>query len=599
VIQSQLGGRFARLLLLVLAAPVAAAAFGCSGIGAPAPAPLYPDSLPTFEEKGISVGFDDVQGTRNDSTNCVFSREHLERNYPELSVSGVATAMRFNRCAPERFSSGAAAVDVNGDRLDDVIFSRLSGHPLLYVNESTPGRPKFAEKTSGSGFDQITGGTNGVAHSDIDNDGDADVVLTSLGGPQLYLMINDGGGRFTEEAVARGVAMADGAPHSGMGISFGDYDLDGWIDMHTNEWQSSAVARMGVKSHSRLFRNLGTRGRPGVFEDSTESAGVIVDSNIDATWTFSSIFSDFDGDRYPDLAVVADFNTTKFFWNNGDGTFINTTYDSNLGGEENGMGLAVGFLGADQRPSLFISSIKSIISCEDDSQLIGSGNRLYVYRIARAFDDVTDQMGVRDGGWGWGASFIDATNSGFVDLVQASGVDEPWTQPSGCHAKDPIVYWRNDGTDAYDEVASRVGVVETKSTKAVVVFDADADGRSDLLVTRDADSPLFFHNTTPSVGYRLDLRVKGTTSNRDALGAVVSVTETERGPTKKYLVGTTGSFLAQDSSLLRVGLGGEIEPVRRVEVYFPASQRSVVLNDVERNTVVDVVEPEATVGADS
>jgi hypothetical protein len=110
---------------------------------------------------------------------------------------------------------------------------------------------------------------------------------------------------------------------------------------------------------------------------------------------------------------------------------------------------------------------------------------------------------------------------------------------------------------------------------------------------------LFFHNTTPSVGYRLDLRVKGTTSNRDALGAVVSVTETERGPTKKYLVGTTGSFLAQDSSLLRVGLGGEIEPVRRVEVYFPASQRSVVLNDVERNTVVDVVEPEATVGADS
>lgn len=588
----------ARLSLPALSVLVVAAALGCSGEGAKLK-PVTPDALPTFVEMGREAGFTAAQGVRNDTSDCLFSKANLTPSFPDIKETGVAAGLRFNQCAPERLSSGAAAVDVNSDGLDDIVFTRIDGHPILYVNESKPGRPAFVDATEGSGFDLIDGATNGVAFADIDNDGDPDVALSGMATKQMFLMINDGTGKFTEEASTRGVAMLDDQPHAGMGVSFGDYDLDGWVDMHTNEWQSSIVARLGVPSHSRLFRNLGAEGKPGVFEDVTEAAGTRVDSVIDTTWTFSSMFADFDGDRYPDLAVVADFNTTKMFWNDGDGTFTNKTYEANLGGEENGMGLAVGFAGRDQRPTMFISSIKSISNCNDDSGVEGTGNRLYAYAENRTFDDVTDFAGVRDGGWGWGASFIDATNSGWTDLVQASGVDEPWTQPSGCHAKDPVVYWRNDGTDVYDEVASRVGVVETKPTKAVVVFDADADGRNDLLVTRDADTPLFFHNTTPNVGYRLDLRIKGTTSNHDALGAVVSVTETDGGPTKKYLVGTTGTFLAQDSSLLRIGLGGEVEPVHKVEVYFPTSQRTVVLNDVERNTVVDVVEPDATAGTGS
>lgn len=588
----------ARLSLPALSVLVVAAALGCSGGGAQLK-PVTPDALPTFVEMGREAGFTAAQGGRNDTSDCLFSKANLTPLFPDIKETGVAAGLRFNQCAPERLSSGAAAVDVNSDGLDDIVFTRIDGHPILYLNESTPGEPSFVDVTAGSGFDLIDGATNGVAFADIDNDGDSDVALSGMATKQMYLMINDGKGKFTEEASTRGVAMIDGQPHAGMGVSFGDYDLDGWVDMHTNEWQSSIVARLGVPSHSRLFRNLGSEGKPGIFADVTEAAGTRVDSIIDTTWTFSSMFTDFDGDRFPDLAVVADFNTTKMFWNNGDGTFTNKTYEANLGGEENGMGLAVGFTGPNQRPTMFISSIKSISNCNDDSGVEGTGNRLYAYAENRTFDDVTDLAGVRDGGWGWGASFIDATNSGWADLVQASGVDEPWTQPSGCHAKDPIIYWRNDGTDVYDEVATQVGVIETKPTKAVVVFDADADGRSDLLVTRDADTPLFFHNTTPNVGYRLDLRVRGTVSNRDALGAVVSVTETEGGPTKKYFVGTTGTFLAQDSALLRIGLGGEAEPVHRVEVYFPASQRTVVLNGVDRNTALEVVEPDSSTGAGS
>ena len=592
MIRSNQVSRKARLSALALCVLAPAAALGCSGGDSHAVKAVVPDALPTFVEMAASAGFTDAQGPRNDVANCLFSKSKLAPLFPQIKEAGVASGLRFNQCAPERLSSGAAAVDVDNDGLDDIVFTRINGSPKLYRNESTPGEPRFVDATAGSGFDTIKGATNGVAFADVDNDGDQDVAISTLGGPTFHLMINDGTGHFTDDAAARGVAMNDGQPHAGMGISFGDYDLDGWVDMHTNEWQSSIVAKIGVPSHSKLFRNLGAKGKPGVFEDVTEAAGARVDSVVDTTWTFSSAFADFDGDRWPDLAVVSDFNTTKFFWNNGDGAFSNTTYDSNLGGEENGMGLAVGFHGAEQRPTLFISSIKSYSDCSDDNDVIGTGNRLYSMGKDRLFDDITDAAGVRDGGWGWGASFIDATNSGSTDLVQAAGVDEPWSQPSGCHAKDPIVYWHNDGTDKYDEVASKVGVVETKPTKAVVVFDADGDGRNDLFVTRDANTPLFFHNTTPVVGHRLDLRVRGTKSSRDALGAIVSVTETAGGPVKKYFVGTTGTFLAQDSNLLRIGLGGAAEPVSKVEVYFPATDQTVVLTDVKRDSAVEVVEPD-------
>ncbi|MFM7093249.1 MAG: FG-GAP repeat domain-containing protein, partial [Actinomycetota bacterium] len=486
--------------LLVL---VSAAALGCSG-GGESLEPITPDALPAFVEKGAQVGFVDSQGVRNDAANCLFSKSNLEPLFPDIKEAGVASGLRFNQCVPERMTSGAAAVDVDADGDDDIVFTRLTGHPLLYRNDSTPGEPKFVESTKGSGFDLVDGATNGVGYADIDNDGDKDVALTGVASRQMYLLVNDGTGKFTEEAVSRGVGMVDNEPHAGQGVSFGDYDLDGWLDMHVNEWQSSIVAKLGVPSHSRLFRNLGAAGKPGVFEDVTESSGARVDSVVDTTWTFSSIFTDFDGDRYPDLAVVADFNTTRFFWNNGDGTFTNGTYDANLGGEENGMGLAVDFHGPDQKPTLFITSIKSLTDCADDSGLVGTGNRLYVYDGDRKFADVTDRAGVRDGGWGWGASFIDATNSGSRDLVQASGIDEPWTNPAGCHAKDPVVYWRNDGSDTFDEVAKQVGVVETKPTKATVVFDADNDGRTDILITRDAETPVLFHNVTPTVGRHVD-----------------------------------------------------------------------------------------------
>jgi hypothetical protein len=546
--------------------------------------------LPFFVERGMDVGFVDSQGPRKNDPECLFDPGLIVADFPDVTPPAVAADI-MRQCDPERSSSGAAAVDVNGDGLEDIVFTRIYDHPLLYLNESKIGDPRFREATAGSGFELLEASTNGVGFADIDKDGDQDVFLTTLAGKQAYLMVNDGKGVFSEEADKRGVAMIDGRPHSGMGVAFGDYDLDGWIDIHTNEWQSADVSVYGVASHARLFRNLGADGKPGTFVDVTEAAGAKMESKIDYVYSFSSSFTDFDGDGYPDLKVASDFDTSKFFWNNGDGTFTNQTYESGLGGEENGMGLAVGFHGPDQDPVMFLTSIRARPGCDDGARLLRTGNRLYRYAGDRKFEDITDLAGVRNSSWGWGTTLVDATNSGSQDVVSAAGMAITWETNAECYAHDPLRYWRNDGTGVYSEQSSEVGVTGDEPSKGVLYFDADRDGKTDLFVTRDAATPLFFHNQTENVGAWLDLKVVGTTTNIDGTGAVVTVRGVEGGAIQKGIVGTIGSFLTQDSRLMRFGFGNLQANIAEVTVEFPASGRRVTLTDVEPNQLLVVAEP--------
>lgn len=578
----------ARLSLLALLG-LAATAVACSG-GSQRAFGAVPDAQPVFREIGRELGFTAKQSVRNNPPDCLFNPDTITARFPKV-VPSKSAKDTTRQCDPERSSGGAAAVDVNGDDLDDLIVTRLYASPLLYVNESTPGAPKFRDATKGSGFDTLAFSTNGVGYADIDRDGDQDVMLTTLAGDQAYLMVNDGTGKFTEEAMARGVAMKDGYPHSGFGVSFGDYDNDGWIDIHTNEWQPIDVARYNQPSHSRLLHNLGASGKPGVFEDVTEASGAKLESKIDLVYSFSSSFTDFDGDGFPDLSVVSDFDTTRFFWNNGDGTFTQSTYESGLGLEENGMGLSVGFLGPEQKMSMFVTSIRANPGCDDEGESLRSGNRLYVYDKDRKFADITDDAGVRNSLWGWGATYLDSTNAAKRDIASASGMIISWNAGVYCYAKNPFKFWTADASGVYTEVASKVGMRETKPTKGVLTFDADRDGKTDVFVTRDAETPMFFHNETPNVGAWLDVKVAGTTSDANGTGAIIAVAAHPEGPVQKALVGTVGSFLTADSRLAHFGLGQLPQKIHQVIVDFPASKKQVVLSDVEPNQVLEVVEP--------
>jgi hypothetical protein len=132
----------------------------------------------------------------------------------------------------------------------------------------------------------------------------------------------------------------------------------------------------------------------------------------------------------------------------------------------------------------------------------------------------------------------------------------------------------------FTEKSIAAGIDINTPSKGVVVFDADNDGRQDMFVTRDANKPLFFHNQTPSVGAWLGVTVQGTTTNRDGLGALISVTTVEGEEPQLAYVGTSGSFLTHDGRVKHFGLGKLTTNIFEVKVTFPASGKEVVLNNV-------------------
>ena len=168
-------------------------------------------------------------------------------------------------------SGGAAAADYDNDGWVDLYVTRLDGADILYHNL---GNGTFQNVAAASGFTANLP-TNGAAWGDVDNDGDKDLFVTSCGdfgvtgATRFYLYINDGNGHFTEEAVQR-AADVGGIPRFGMSATFGDYDGDGYLDIHTNDWATDAAL-----STSRLLHNLGA-ANPGHFEDVTAAAGLDV-----------------------------------------------------------------------------------------------------------------------------------------------------------------------------------------------------------------------------------------------------------------------------------------------------------------------------------
>ena len=285
--------------------------------------------------------------------------------------------------APERhmqvFASGSAAAgDFDGDGWVDLYVTRLDDTDLLYRNQGDGTFTDVTEQTFGPAHLR-TVKTSGAAWGDVDNDGDLDLYVTSLFSRRFHLFINLGTGRFQEEAVLRGASVSGDDPHFGFSVTFGDYDADGDLDIHTTEWRmatqlSGEMSENPPPGNARLLRNDGR----GHFEDVTQPAGVSMDG-LPATLThalgqsFASRFVDFDSDGYPDLAVASDHGTSRLFWNSRDGTFTDGTEAAGVGTDAYGMGSAVGDFDGDGDLDWFVTSVY-----RPDS-VTHTGNRLYAY----------------------------------------------------------------------------------------------------------------------------------------------------------------------------------------------------------------------------
>lgn len=485
----------------------------------------------------------------------------------------------MNGSTPDFYVGSAAVVDVDNDGWPDLHVARHNAPDRLYRNN---GDGSFTDIAPGTGLDTFTRG-NGRAWADFDNDGDPDVFLNGLYSNRHALFINQGDGTFLESAVERGAAMIIDGLHHGMSVTFGDVDRDGWLDLFTTEWGID-LSETDPLRHMVLLKNRGPDA-PGFFDNATEASGLLISGTLlpGEQHGYSAYMSDFDGNGWPDLGVIADFGNSQYFWNQGNGRFLESTEAARVGTDQNGMGGAVGDVDGDGDLDWFVTSIDETFGDGLD------GNRLYTYAGGRRFRDVTDAAGVRNGAWGWGAAFVDVDNDGDLDLVQTNGFMPGEPLPPDDPFSDRSLLWLNDGRGRFEEVGVQAGITDTARGQAVVVLDYDRDGDQDLFITNSYHTPVLYRNDTETGHAWLRLDLEGTLSNRDAIGTRVEVRATADEPARMRELTPGNGYLSQHERILHVGLAAHEGTVHEVAILWPSGQR-MVLENVPVNQVHRIVE---------
>lgn len=487
-------------------------------------------------------------------------------------------------CIARLCTGGFAVRDVDLDGDLDVYATRMDETDLLFLND---GRGQFTEATPlGLGEVWLS---NGAAFADIDDDGDPDLVVGTVGEDRVHLFVNDGRGGFEERGVSRGVAMqgAEGS-HATMSFCFGDLDLDGSLDMHATEWHTPGVHRS--RSNGHLFSNRGTRA-PGFFDDVTDAADVDLYGRVrGGSYGFTSHVVDLDADDRPELWITADFGTSRLFWNEGAWPMLDGTELSFVGTEQNGMGSAIEDFDGDGHLDAFVGSIFAPLFCNDTRCTEEkNGNRLFRNLGDRRFEDVTEEAGVRDAGWSWGIAPLDFDLDGDMDVAVVGGVQ--WEPAERGFLEQEIRLFENDGTGRFREVASELGLTGGAQGRGLVAADFDGDGDQDLLASTNLGESVYWRNDASEGRAWLVVAPEGTTSNRDGFGAVVRVWTTLDAPPQVRHHGNGCHFLAHSPGTPHFGLGDH-ETVARVEVHWPVSGRTQMFEDVRARQVLRVVEPE-------
>lgn len=499
-------------------------------------------------------------------------------------------------------TGGAAAADYDKDGWVDLIVTRMFAPPILYRNmgPNKDGVVTFKDVTEGSGLEDkvnYKGGPenfNGVAWADLDRDGDLDIYMTAFYSTRHYLFINKGDNTFSEVGLIRGAALpveisnietGEGV-HHGFSISMGDYDKNGWIDLHTTDWQILSNSPT-YRQHNVLLKGLGPLA-PGFFRNSTEEAGVELIGQEENPATqlfnklgFSSSFVDLDNDGWQDLAVAADFKTSQLFWSNGASItegpihFTEGTEAAGTNKAENAMGSTFGDLDNDGDLDWFVSSLRD--------------NRLYLNNGDRTFKEVSAERGLGDAGWGWGTSFLDYDNDADLDLIMTNGHEDLYGEYSINATVDRTYLWENiDGQ--FHDVSDAMGITDFKPGKGLVVFDYDNDGDHDIFIANTQTTPTLYRNDSVNSNSWLRINLKGIESNTLGLGARLYLKRSaESTPLYQQMIGGN-NFLGQNEMTVHFGLGQGIEKVYSLEIDWPSGKRQI-LDAIPSNQELFVVEP--------
>ncbi len=465
---------------------------------------------------------------------------------------------------PAIMGSGACIADVDGDGYDDVYIVNQRYNPNnpasedwwdrfdmtneLYLND---GDGTFTEFTEVAGVGH-RGWGYGCSLADYDADGDVDLFVSNLG--QNALFENTGNGTFENVTASSGIDMAGACgEHRCMSTSsaWADYDGDGDLDLYVGNYVDSNLTDQirGPRNHDGQINFLFENQGDGTFVEVADEAGVQGNpTDTEGSKTLGVVWFDAEQDGDPDLYVANDLVPNDFYVNQGDGTFVEKSLESNLDDDRASMGVTAQDYDADGYDDLFFTHYET------------ETNGFYRNLGDGTFEDRSGEDGQTGGipHVSWGTLFFDADRDGDLDIVVASGHTE-WGGP---HYTEPYTAYRQDpdpaspaGDVEWVDVSQDWGLLDVREgvTRGMAFGDLDLDGDTDAISVNNANDTAQVLEASGVDNHHLTVRVTQPGENPDAIGARIGVTVD--GETMYQTLRAGASYLSQNSLALGFGLG--------------------------------------------
>jgi enediyne biosynthesis protein E4 len=519
---------------------------------------------------------------------------------------------------PEVASMGASVSIVDYDR---------DGWPDIYVTNSREGTMNalyhnnhdgtFTDVAPQLGIADVnqpgTGVSMGAVWGDYDNDGYPDLYLIKWGRPELFH--NDHGHGFTRVSEQAGLPKWINANTA---LWF-DYDGDGKLDLFVGGYYNENIDLWHLKTtrimpdsfeyadnggRKYLFHNLGN----GKFEEVSEKLGI-----NSRRWALASGAADLSGTGHPDLFIANDYGVSELYVNDGK-RFHEEGAQAGVGfSPKSGMNVAFGDVFNQGKYSVYVSNIS-------EAGILIQGNNLWVPREGTSgdslqYENMARDLGVELGGWSFGAQFGDFNNDGNLDLFLTNGyisldrnrsywydfakvaggnstiIGDAKNWPafdgrslSGYQQKR---VWLNDGAGKFDDVAQAVGVTDTHDGRSVAVGDLWNNGALDVVVANQNGPLLIYKNIVDPADKWIEFQLEGTKSNRDAIGAEVTLYWNGQQQIQEITGGN--GFAAQNDLRLHFGLGKSPQ-IEKAVIRWPSGTIQT-LNNLTPDQLYHIEEP--------